>query len=109
MRALLWSGCSHQQLAEEIDDYCNGRADGAVFVAERKDGTLGGMIELALRPLAAGCDGRWPIAYVEGWYVDDDLRRVGVGRELMRAAEQWALQQGCREIASDCLEENDVS
>jgi len=38
---------------------------------------------------------------MEGWYVEPAHRRRGVGRALFRAAERWAMAQGCREMASD--------
>jgi aminoglycoside 6'-N-acetyltransferase I len=42
-----------------------------------------------------------PVAYVEGWYVDLDVRRSGIGTALIDAVEQWARAQGFRELASD--------
>jgi GNAT superfamily N-acetyltransferase len=33
----------------------------------------------------------------------------GIGRELMRSAEEWARAQGCVEMASDALTENEPS
>ncbi len=42
---------------------------------------------------------RW--AYLEGWYVDEDVRRQGVGAALVRAAEAWARAKGLTEFASD--------
>ena len=38
-----------------------------------------------------------------------DLRRRGVGRALVRAAEEWARGQGLREVASDALLDNVAS
>lgn len=32
---------------------------------------------------------------------DPDMRRLGVGKELVRRAETWARSQGCLEMASD--------
>jgi aminoglycoside 6'-N-acetyltransferase I len=46
------------------------------------------------------------VAYLEGWYVDPDVRRQGVGAALVRAAEAWAREHGYREFASDALLEN---
>ena len=36
-------------------------------------------------------------------------RRKGIGLALIRAAEQWAIRQGCREFGSDSEIDNDVS
>ena len=40
-----------------------------------------------------------PVAYIEGWYVDPDLRRRKVGSQLVHTAEAWARRQGLQEIA----------
>jgi aminoglycoside 6'-N-acetyltransferase I len=102
-------------LAVEIDTYL-ARARGrppvvAVFVVDRvRDGETAGLcgfLELSVREYAEGCDG--PTPYVEGWYVDDDVRRHGVGRALMAAAERWARAHGYRALASDALLDNTVS
>ena len=71
-----------------------------VFVAET-DGVLVGFIEVGLRSHADGCDTRYPVGFIEGWYVGPAHRGSGVGRALMRTAEEWARSQGCRELASD--------
>lgn len=65
-------------------------------------------LEASIRPYADGCDTR-NVGYIEGWYVDADMRRQGLGAELVSAAEAWAIEQGCREMASDCLLDNEIS
>ena len=72
----------------------------AVLVADRGDGTLAGFVEIGSRNYAEGCDST-PVAYLEGWYVDRDVRRTGLGRNLVVAAEAWAIEHGYSEIASD--------
>jgi aminoglycoside 6'-N-acetyltransferase I len=79
--------------------------DGVVLVADRGDGRLAGFLELSLRPYADGCASS-PVPYVEGWWVDDDARRQGVGAALVRAAEAWARERGHVEMASDALLDN---
>jgi aminoglycoside 6'-N-acetyltransferase I len=80
----------------------------AAFVAVRPQGGLGGFLEAGLRPYADGCDTK-PVGYIEGWHVDTDLRQQGIGAQLVRAAEEWAVEQGCQEMASDCLLDNEIS
>lgn len=84
------------------------RADTAVFMAERADGTVCGYVEVGARTYADGCDSS-PVGYIEGWYVDPDVRRSGYGRALLEAAEQWARGRGYTEMASDAQLGNDVS
>jgi len=50
-----------------------------------------------------------PTAFVEGIYVRAPYRHQGVGTALIRWAEQWAQQQGCAELVSDALIENQDS
>ena len=45
-------------------------------------------------------------AFLEGWYVVPGMRRRGVGRALVAAAENWGRIQGCSEFASDMRIDN---
>ena len=87
---------------------CLARADAAVFIAERPDGSVCGFVEVGARSHADGC-ATSPVGYIEAWYVDPDVRRHGYGRALLAAAEAWAVEQGYREMASDALIDNVVS
>jgi aminoglycoside 6'-N-acetyltransferase I len=111
MRVLLWPELlldGEEDAAADARDWLE-REDACVFVAEREDGSgLCGFAEVGEREYADGCSTA-PVAYVEGWYVDTDARRLGVGRDLVAASEVWAREQGYRELASDALIENVVS
>lgn len=96
MRAALWPDETHAKHREEMDEYLRGK--GAVaYVAARPSGGLAGFVEATIRPHADGCDTS-PVGYVEGWYVDADVRQRGVGRRLVRTAERWARERGCTEM-----------
>jgi aminoglycoside 6'-N-acetyltransferase I len=108
MRDALWPQ-GRDDHPDEIDAALRAPADtAAVLVVPRAEGGLAGLLELRLRDFAEGCVSS-PVAYVEGWWVDDDARRRGVGAALMRAAEDWARARGLREIASDCDLDNEAS
>src|SRR5579863_8399236 len=79
-----------------------------VLVAERPEKGLCGFAEISIRPMVDGCLTR-PVGYLEGWYVDSDARRNGIGRKLVDAAEKLAAVNGCREMASDAHFSNAVS
>jgi len=107
MRVALWPDEDVRDLASESATM---RADPnqVVFVAERDDGRLGGMIEARLRPFAYGADSQ-PCAFVEGWWVAADPRPTGLGRALIAAVENWARERGFHELGSDALLDNLVS
>ena len=84
------------------------RPDYAVFIAERPDGSVCGYVEVGSRAYADGCNSS-PVGYIEGWYVDPDVRRRGYGRALLAAAETWARERGYTEMASDARLGNSVS
>jgi aminoglycoside 6'-N-acetyltransferase I len=107
MRRALWDDCPDDEQVREIEEI-RGSDTEAVFFAERPDGGLCGFLEAALRSRADGCDST-PVGYIEGWFVDEDVRRQGVGRALVEAAEEWARSKGCRQMASDAELWNGVS
>ncbi len=108
MRRALWPETAVEVLEAEMVAILADTDNQAVFVIPRATGALGGFIEVSIHPHALGCRTR-NVGYLEGWYVDPDLRRSGIGRELIAAAESWARAHGCRETASDSLSDNDVS
>lgn len=108
MRCALWPTAPRDDLKSEMGDYLRGATDRATLVAERSGGGLCAFIELSIRPFASGCDTA-PIGYIEGWWVDADVRRSGVGRALVSAGEAWARELGCTEMASDTEVENTLS
>ena len=79
-----------------------------LFVAERGRRIVG-FLEVGLRSHADGCDPRRQVGFVEGWFVAPDHRGQDVGRSLMNAAEEWAVAQGCTELASDTWIDNEPS
>lgn len=110
LRHALWPDASAAEHASEIDAFFAGTLPepAAVLVAEDPRAGLVGFAEVSIRRYAEGCRTD-RVGYLEGWYVAPSSRRAGVGRDLVRAAEDWARGQGCVEFASDTEEANDVS
>jgi aminoglycoside 6'-N-acetyltransferase I len=108
VRDALWPGLAPAHHRQEMADYLADEATHAVFVVDRGDGRLGGFLEASTRTVAEGCETS-PVGYIEGWYVDPDLRRSGWGGSLVAAAEEWARGRGYAEMASDCEIANGVS
>jgi len=100
MRQALWPSPARGH-AGEIDRYFAGklRERLEVLIAFHERGEAIGFIELSIRAYAEGCVSD-RVAFVEGWYVEPDIRRKGVGTALIQAAENWARSQGCMELGS---------
>jgi aminoglycoside 6'-N-acetyltransferase I len=105
LRHSLWPEASSKEHWEDAMPILSGKPratlPSVIFVAEAADGMLAGFIEVGLRSHADGCDTRNPVGFVEGWFVEEGMRRKGVGGQLLAAAENWARSQGCVEMASD--------
>ena len=113
LMAMLWpegSMCAHQSDAKElIRTHMSGTLPGSFFVAEGMHGGLTGFVQVGLRSHADGCDATTPVGFIEGWFVREEFRGAGIGRMLMKAAEDWARGRGCTEMASDALVDNEPS
>ena len=107
MRQRLWPDAPIEYLNFDLDDHL-ADPDYAVFVASGGDENLIAFIEAGLRDYGEGCETS-PVGYIEAWYVDEHVRGQKLGRELVNAAEHWAREKGCREMASDTWLENESS
>jgi aminoglycoside 6'-N-acetyltransferase I len=105
MRRALWPDCSEEMHRLEVAEQLSATRDAAVFVYRREGGGLGGFVEISVRSRVDGSMSE-RVGYVEGWFVDADLRGNGVGRQLIVAAERWISARGLTEIASDAELEN---
>lgn len=112
LRIALWPEGGADRLRDEAAASLAGKSPetmlAAVFLAEASDGAILGMLELSLRLYADGCESS-PVPYIEGWYVAEAYRGRGIGAALVKAAEEWAVQRGHSEMASDALLENAIS
>ncbi len=104
LRARLWPDEFVAELADDARRALASNPPLTVFVAEVA-GRRVGFIELGLRSYAEGCLSS-PVPHVEGWYVEPDHRRRGVGEALMTAAETWCREAGYKELGSDTLVDN---
>jgi len=107
MRLLLWTYATAEGFEPELDPIL-ADPNQAAFIASLPDGRRVGFLEAGLRAYGEGCETS-PVGYIEGIYVDEEMRGQGLSLRLMRAAEDWAREKGCTEIASDTWLENEAS
>ncbi len=98
-RVALWAEQDHAELAREIVGLAV-RDDFAAFGAMTNNGRCVGFVEVGERNYAEGCTSS-PVGYVEGLWVDEDVRLQGIARRLMETAADWSRSRGYREMASD--------
>jgi aminoglycoside 6'-N-acetyltransferase I len=108
LRKLLWEGSSDDEHKTEMRDIYEHTETQFVLVAETEDNKLVGFLEASIRPFVEDCHSDH-VGYLEGWYVEPEFRRYGIGRKLVRGAENWARGKGCQEMASDAEIGNDLS
>lgn len=107
MCTLLWPETSVEENCQELDLLMNSGMSGTlparIFVSCDSDNkeALTGFLQAGLRSHADGCDIAQPVGFVEGWFVYEPLRKRGIGKALMQAAEDWSRGHGCIEMASD--------
>lgn len=108
LRTLLWDGTHRDDHEREMLDIIEDAESQQVFVAERDSIGLVGFLEASIRPYVEDCFTD-QVGYLEGWFVEEGYRLRGIGGALVRAAESWATEKGCTEMASDAEFGNDLS
>lgn len=76
-------------------------SDSGIYLAE-EDGRTVGFAQCQLRRDYVEGTRSSPVGYLEGIFVREEYRRTGIAKQLLRACEAWAGEQGCMEFASDC-------
>jgi aminoglycoside 6'-N-acetyltransferase I len=108
LRKLLWDATADDDHKSEMIDILEHPDSQLVLFAETGSGRLIGFLEASIRPYVEDCETDH-VGYLEGWYVEPEFRKQGIGRHLVREAEEWAIDKGCTEMASDAELGNDMS
>ena len=108
LRKLLWDETADGDHKSEMIDILDHYESQLVLFAASRQGRLIGFLEASIRPFVEDCETDH-VGYLEGWFVEKEFRKLGVGRELVRQAEAWARDKGCTEMASDAEIGNDLS
>jgi aminoglycoside 6'-N-acetyltransferase I len=103
----LWPEHTERELTELVLDYIESEQS-AVF-AKKVNGVFVGIALCSIRTdYVEGCH-TTPAGYLEGVYVTEGFRCLGIAKMLVLECEQWAREKGCSEFASDCELTNTAS
>jgi len=106
MRKGVWPDAPDEYLNFDMEDIFSSEQD-MIFLASVENKPVG-MIEARIRDYGEGCETS-PVGYIEGWFVQEEFRGKGIAGALTQAAENWAREKGCSEMASDTWLENEAS
>ena len=81
-----------KQVFESSDWFC-------YFLMDENSTTLG-LAELSSRNIVDGCLST-PVAYLEGLYLKEEYRGMGLGREAIEIIKTWSRGQGFTELGMD--------
>jgi aminoglycoside 6'-N-acetyltransferase I len=105
LRVALWPDCAadtdydKQTLFSAPERYL-------VLTFTDENGNAIGFAEASVRTDYVNGTGSWPVAFLEGLYVQHASRGQGIARQLVAGVQQWAEERGCTELASDALLDN---
>ena len=108
LRKLLWDETGDAEHEDEMADIFEHTDSQLVLVAETDNDRLVGFLEASVRPFVEDCETD-NVGYLEGWFVEEFYRRRGIGGTLVEAAEDWAREKDCEEMASDAEVGNELS
>ncbi len=94
-------------LKEEVKDFIDNEKQ-TIFVKLIND-LFVGFAEVSIRSDYVEGTSSSFVGYLEGIYVLDEYRKLGVAKELLKSCEEWAKEKGCTEFASDCEFTNNLS
>lgn len=103
----LWPDCSLkeeyancQRILEAEQETCFLIKNEAEYIA---------FIQLAVRKEYVEGANSAPVAFVEGIFVKDEYRKLGLGKQLLDYAETWGKKMGCSQMGSDAEISNQIS
>ncbi len=103
----MWEDNTIEDLSEEVKEIMSS-GESAYFLLEL-DGKAVGFAQCQLRHDYVEGTESSPVGYLEGIFVEEAYRKQGYAKELLKRCELWAKEMGCKEFASDCELDNEVS
>lgn len=107
LAVLMWEAHSVDDLANEFSELLS-KEDAQIFL-KYEDDTPVGFAQVQLRHDYVEGTETTPVGYLEGILIKEPYRNRGYAKELLNSCETWAKDKGCKEFASDCEIDNDIS
>lgn len=107
LAVLMWGDNSVDEVADEFSERIS-KGDAQLFLKYEDDIPVG-FAQCQLRYDYVEGTKTTPVGYLEGIFILEKYRNRGYAKELLNKCEMWAKDKGCREFASDCEIDNEIS
>lgn len=107
LAVIMWNENSVEDLSNEFLEILS-RDDAQIFLKYENDIPVG-FAQCQLRHDYVEGTTASPVGYLEGIFIMEEYRNRGYAKELLNECEMWAKDKGCKEFASDCEIDNDIS
>ena len=104
MSVLLFPELTFEEAYAECEEWLEVRKE--IGVLYQKDGKYAGFMQISVRNDYVNGTETSPVVFVEAIYIYPEYRKLGIGREFIEYAENFARERGISELASDCLLDN---
>ena len=104
---LLWPDHTLAELRAEMGEILRNK-EAAFFLAFENEAAVG-FAQCQLRHDYVEGTESSPVGYLEGIFVREGFRNMGLAGKLLLLCQSWSKEQGCREFASDCELHNKAS
>ncbi|QBF29043.1 GNAT family N-acetyltransferase [Pseudomonas tructae] len=109
LRQALWPDCPLDEHRRSLQETLEQPQRLIALLARDSAGQALGFAEASIRSDYVNGSNSSPVAFLEGVFVAPQARGQGVAGQLIAALEQWAVRQGCSELASDAALDNHSS
>lgn len=96
----LWPTHSKKEIALDFERILKAKKE-TVFICRAADNSPAGFVNVAIRTDYVPGAATSPAGFLEAIFVEPKYRRLGLGKKLLKIAEEWSLKNGCQEIGSD--------
>ena len=107
LAVIMWDENSVEDLSNEFSELLS-KDDAQIFLKYENDIPVG-FAQCQLRHDYVEGTETTPVGYLEGIFIMEGYRNRGYAKELLNECERWAKDNGCKEFASDCEMDNDIS
>ena len=95
----LWPDCTFD---EEYESYKNIlSSENEICYLVKEQGIYIAFTHFTIRTDYVEGATEFPVAYIEALFVKPDYQKLGIGKKLVSAGENWGRQKGCTQLASD--------